>query len=139
MPGTFYYSHELADKPTELYRYEDPAAKDAHGPGDDPREMQVQSGWARAKEFSLDREGFELHSFLSDFGAGSARVGDWEDDQRVRNDFYPEVVEFVKRTTGAKRVLVFDHTIRTRKNAHKKETDEENTTQRAPISHVHCD
>jgi hypothetical protein len=53
--------------------------------------------------------------------------------------FYPEVVEFLKRTVGAKRVLVFDHTIRTKANDQKKLRREINTSQRAPVMLVHCD
>lgn len=48
-------------------------------------------------------------------------------------------MELLKRTTGAKRVLVFDHTIRTERNAQKKLTDEKNTSQRTPVMLVHCD
>lgn len=40
---------------------------------------------------------------------------------------------------GAKRVLVFDHTIRTAKNAAKQHTQETNTSQRSPVMLVHCD
>lgn len=57
----------------------------------------------------------------------------------MRSNFYPEVVEFLKSTTGAKRVLVFDHTIRSERNAQKKLTDEKNTSQRTPVMLVHCD
>jgi len=54
-------------------------------------------------------------------------------------NFYPEVVNFLKKTVGAKRVLVFDHTIRTTLNDAKKLTREVNTSQRAPVMLVHCD
>ncbi|EXJ59563.1 hypothetical protein A1O7_03709 [Cladophialophora yegresii CBS 114405] len=49
------------------------------------------------------------------------------------------MVEFLKSSTGAKRVLVFDHSIRTKKNEAKKLTQETNTSQRAPVMLVHCD
>jgi len=92
----------------------------------------VHDGWHRAKEFSYDKEGFSLHDFKTGYDK-------WEDDEGVRANFYPEVVEFLKRTTGAKSVLVFDHTIRTKGNDQKKLTDEKNTSQRAPVMLVHCD
>ena len=128
----FNYTRDLGDKLTELYFYEDVAAQGIHEPGDDGREMGVFDGWFRAGRFGLDREGF----CLGDFESGFQR---WEDESAVREEFYPEVVEFLKKTTGAKRVLVFDHTIRTKKNAEKKLTQETNTSQRAPVSLVHCD
>lgn len=117
---------------TELYFYECDAAKDIHEPGDDPHEMAITNGWHRAKSFSVDKEGFSLHDFKADYDQ-------WDDDEGVRAKFYPEVVEFLKKTTGAKRVLVFDHTIRTKANAAKKLTEQKNTSQRAPVMLVHCD
>lgn len=96
--------------------------------------MPVHDGWSLASSFSEDVHGFSLHDFISKFPNDK-----WEDDALVKEKFYPEVVEFLKKTVGAKRVLVFDHTIRTAKNAQKKLTDQKNTTQRAPVALVHCD
>ncbi|KAK5449491.1 hypothetical protein LTS15_008566 [Exophiala xenobiotica] len=120
------------DRLTELYFYDDEKANYIHEPGDDPHEMAVTDGWSRADEFSVDKEGFSLHKLETAFGQ-------WDDDDFVREKFYAEVVEFLKRTTGAKRVLVFDHTIRTKRNEQKKLTQETNTSQRAPVMLVHCD
>ncbi len=117
---------------TEIYFYESSKAHGIHEPGDDAQEMAFHDGWHRAKEFSYNKEGFQLGEFESDYTA-------WQDDQRVRESFYPEVVEFLKKTTGAKRILVFDHTIRTKANETKKITDEKGTSQRAPVMLVHCD
>lgn len=94
--------------------------------------MKVTDGWHQVKNFSLDKHGFSLHDFKT-------AHGDWEDDEKVKSSFYPEVVEFLKKTTGAKRVLVFDHTIRSKSNQAKKLTQETNTSQRAPVMLVHCD
>lgn len=129
--STFNYTKDV-DKLTELYFYECEAAKDIHEPGDDPHEMAVTSGWHHADSFSVDKEGFSIHEFKSAYDR-------WEDDEVIRATFYPEVVEFLKRTVGAKRVLVFDHTIRTKSNEAKKLTEEKNTSQRAPVMLVHCD
>ena len=127
----FNYTKDV-DKLTEIYFYECDAAKDVHEPGDDPHQMEVTDGWHRATSFSADKEGFSLHDFKTAYEQ-------WEDDERVREYFYPEIVEFLKKTTGAKRVLVFDHTIRTKANAAKPLTDQKNTSQRAPVMLVHCD
>ena len=117
---------------TELYFYESDAAKNIHEPGDDPHEMSVHDGWYRAESFSLDKEGFSLHDFKSTYDQ-------WDDDAAVAKLFYPEIVEFLKKTQGAQRILVFDHTIRSKTNASKKLTQETGTSQRAPVSLVHCD
>lgn len=95
--------------------------------------MPFYDGWDRAKEFSEDKHGFALKDFKASFD------GSWEDEEAVRSKFYPEIVELVKKETGATRVLVFDHTIRTAANQAKKLTQESNTSQRAPVMLVHCD
>ena len=127
----FNYTKEV-EQLTELYYYESEAAKGIHEPGDDPHKMTVHDGWHRSDSFSVDKEGFSLHDFKTSYEQ-------WDDDAAVAKDFYPEVVEFLKNSQGAKRVLVFDHTIRTKKNAAKKITQETGTSQRAPITLVHCD
>ena len=132
--ATFNYTKDVTPKLTELYFYESEKTKDIHEPGDAAHEMPVHDGWDKAADFSVDREGFQINDFDSKFPEGK-----WDDDELVRENFYPEVVEFLKKTLGAKRVLVFDHTIRTSRNAQKKLTQETNTSQRAPVSLVHCD
>ena len=129
--ANFVYTKNTEQR-TELYFYDTDEAKGIHEPGDDPREMEVHDGWDRVKEFTLDKSGFSVQKFKTDFDK-------WEDEDMVRNKFYPEVVEFLENQTGAKRVLVFDHTIRTKKNEAKKLTQETNTSQRAPVMLVHCD
>jgi hypothetical protein len=123
---------QVVDRPTEIYFYESDKAKDVHEPGDAPVGISVSNGWPMAKDFSLDKNGFSVHDFRSKHEV-------WDDDAVVQSQFYPEVVGFLKKTTGAKRVLVFDHTIRSERNAQKKLTDEKNTSQRTPVMLVHCD
>ncbi|RVX74725.1 hypothetical protein B0A52_01002 [Exophiala mesophila] len=130
--ANFNYTKDADPKLTEIYFYETDAAKDTHDPGDDPHEMTVMDGWHRADSFSTEKEGFALGNFHTGFE-------EWENEDAVRSQFYPEVVDFLKKTTGATRVLVFDHTIRTQKNQAKKLTQETNTSQRAPVMLVHCD
>ena len=129
--ATFNYTKDVQEL-TELYFYETDAAKNIHEPGDDRHDMSVYDGWYRADSFSLDKEGFALHDFTTSFDQ-------WDDDAVVEKSFYPEIVEFLKDTQGAKRILVFDHTIRSKANANKKLTQETGTSQRAPVSLVHCD
>jgi hypothetical protein len=115
----------------EVYFYEPPPGTVVRSPGDDPREMQIFDGWSRASSFSLDREGFELREFENGFER-------FDDPEAVRTDFYGPVAEFVRSSVGARRVLVFDHTIRSKMNA-ESQTAEHSTTQRAPVMVVHCD
>ncbi|KAL8676978.1 MAG: hypothetical protein Q9186_006553 [Xanthomendoza sp. 1 TL-2023] len=127
----FNYTKDV-QQATELYFYESEQAKNIHEPGDDPQEMAVHDGWHRADTFSVEKEGFSLHEFKTAYDQ-------WDDDAAVKTSFYPDIVEFLKKSQGAKRVLVFDHTIRSKTNADKKLTQESNTSQRAPVTLVHCD
>ncbi|EME86809.1 uncharacterized protein MYCFIDRAFT_133216 [Pseudocercospora fijiensis CIRAD86] len=127
----FAYTKDLGDKLTELYFYEDSKSVGIHEPGDDTHTMSVKSAWG--KDWDVDINGFALKDFQPSYNHS------WEDEEKVRTEFYPEVVEFLKKELGAKRVLVFDHTIRTRRNQNKKLTQENNTSQRAPVRLVHCD
>jgi len=128
--ATFNYTRDSGAVP-EIYFYEPPPGTVAHPPGDDPQEMLVHDGWSRAGAFSLDREGFALKEFHHDFER-------FDDDEAVRSHFYTPLAEFVRRAVGARRVIVFDHTIRSKDNE-QQQTAEHTTTQRAPVMVVHCD
>jgi hypothetical protein len=128
--ATFNYTSDTGVMP-EVYFYEPPPGTKIRDPGDDPQEMAVASGWDRANRFSLDREGFALREFRSSFDR-------WEDDEAIRAHFYGDVTSFLKREVGAQRVVIFDHTIRAKRNE-KQQTAETTTTQRAPVMLVHCD
>ena len=115
--------------PPDYYFYEpDPAVK-LNPPGTDVREMPIEDGWPLADRFHADREGFELHEF-------DARFDAFDDDQALKAVFYPQIIDFVKRHTGAKRVVVFDHTIRKRMPADLKV---QTVVQRPAVMLVHSD
>ena len=71
----------------------------------DLREMRIHDAWPLVGEATLDREGFELHRQAS-------QVSDFHDDEEVERVRYPEIEALIRRTTGARRVSVFDHTRR---------------------------
>jgi len=125
------YTKEL-EQPPEIYFYDHENASKVHEPGDSPNEVEITDGWPIVDTFTLDKDGFEVKGF-------KAKFNNWDDEGQIANHLYPEVVDFLKRTTGAKRVLVFDHTIRTKANVNKSLTDEKATSQRAPVMLVHCD
>ena len=54
---------------------------------------------------SLEREGFVLVRH-------DTRMKDFYDQEEVRTVYYKETEDLVKKTSGAKRVVVFDHTLR---------------------------
>lgn len=86
---------------------------------------------ADARELSpapeIDREGFGLVT-------EPTRVANFYDADEVRRVYYPEVVEFVKRVTGARAVHVFDHTLRVEDEATRRKYGT-----RLPVQVVHND
>jgi hypothetical protein len=117
--------------PPDYYFYEpDPSTK-LNPPGTDPHEVDVHDGWPEAARFSADREGFEIHPF-----GASSRFDNFDDDASIKSVFYAQVVDFVKRHSGARRVEVFDHTIRKRLPADLKA---QTTVQRPAVLLVHSD
>jgi hypothetical protein len=72
--------------------------------------MAIHDGRAVADKLSLEREGFILVRH-------ETKVKDFYDETEVRSVYYPEIEQLVKETSGAKRVLVFDHTLRSADSA----------------------
>ncbi|MDE0028188.1 MAG: CmcJ/NvfI family oxidoreductase [Deltaproteobacteria bacterium] len=58
-----------------------------------------------AGDLSLEREGFVLVRH-------DTQMKDFYDEEELRSVYYKETEELVKKTSGAKRVVVFDHTLR---------------------------
>ena len=116
-------------RPPDYYFYEPDPGTELNPPGTDLHEVEIHNGWPEVDRLGADREGFELH----DFGAAFDR---YDDDAAVQRDFYPQVIAYVKRHTGARRVVVFDHTIRKRLPADLKA---QTTVQRPAVLLVHSD
>jgi hypothetical protein len=72
--------------------------------------ISVYDGRAIADRLSLEREGFI-------FVEHPTKVRDFYDEEEVRSIYYPETEQLVKARSGAKRVLVFDHTLRSADSA----------------------
>jgi hypothetical protein len=113
----------------DYYFYEPKEPVTRNPPGTDPHAVEIADGWPRVDSFSLDREGFALKPFTEKFEQ-------FGDDDAVRSTFYAQVVAYVKQHTGAKRVEVFDHTIRKRLPADLKV---QTTVQRPAVLLVHSD
>ena len=72
----------------------------------DPRRMTVHNGRLHADRFVLEQEGFR-------FIPHDTRMRDFFDEDEVRRVYYAEMEALVKAQSGARRVVVFDHTLRT--------------------------
>jgi hypothetical protein len=78
-----------------------------------------------AKDFSLDRQAFILRHH-------DTKVRDFYDEEEIRTTYNAEVEALVKRQTGAAKVVVFDHTVRTADRAVERGL-------RTPVRSVHND
>lgn len=72
--------------------------------------MPVFDGRAIVDRLSLEREGFI-------FVKHETKVKNFYDETEVRSVYYPETEQLVKDSSGARRVLVFDHTLRSADSA----------------------
>jgi hypothetical protein len=70
----------------------------------DPRQVVIRNG--RDRDFALERDGFR-------FVRHDTKVADFFDQDDIRRVYYPEMEALIKAESGAKRVVVFDHTLRT--------------------------
>ena len=91
------------------------------------RPVRIENGRPLASEFSLDQNGFA-------FVAHRTAVKDFFDPDELKTVYYPEVERLVAAVSGASRVVVFDHTLRSGD-----ETEREAKLVREPVLSVHND
>jgi hypothetical protein len=84
-----------------------PGGQDVRSGGtQDARRVTIHNGRPHAREFTLERNGFR-------FVGHDTKVADFYDEDEIRRVYYPEMEALIKAESGAKRVVVFDHTLRT--------------------------
>jgi hypothetical protein len=91
------------------------------------RLMPVRDGRALAGALSLDRNGFVLVDHPT-------TVRNFFDADELKRVYYPEAIELVKRISGASRVVLFDHTLRSGD-----ESEREARLVREPVLSAHND
>src|SRR6202035_5151583 len=72
----------------------------------DPHRVVIHNGRPHTGDFALERNGFR-------FVRHDTKMTDFFNEDEIKRVYYPEMVELVKAESGAKRVIVFDHTLRT--------------------------
>ncbi len=85
-----------------------PGGRDSRvrGGGVETHRVTMTNGRPLADGFEFEREGFR-------FVPHNSAVRDFFDDGEVRRVYYPECEALIKQVSGARRVVVFDHTLRT--------------------------
>ncbi|KAF1950197.1 S-adenosyl-L-methionine-dependent methyltransferase [Byssothecium circinans] len=101
------------------------------------RDYAVNITDARPKkgQFRLDTHGFAYYDDTIPADVINALRGD--DKNAIKKLYYRHVEEFVKKVTGAPRVIIFDHTLRKRRT--ELELTENNDGKEQPATMVHCD
>src|SRR6202011_5555088 len=72
----------------------------------DLRRITIANGRPHAAKLGLEQDGFR-------FVRHDTKMRDFLDEDEVRRVYYPEMEALVKAESGASRVVVFDHTLRT--------------------------
>ena len=84
-----------------------PGGQDVRSGGTpDPRRVIIHNGRPHAETFILEGDGFH-------FVQHATKVADFYDEEQIRRVYYPEMEVLIKAESGARRVVVFDHTLRT--------------------------
>jgi len=78
------------------------------------KQMAVQNGRLLADRLSLEEQGFV-------FVEHKTKVADFFDPAQLESVYYPEVEQLIKRESGASRVVIFDHTLRSGDEAEREE------------------
>jgi hypothetical protein len=89
--------------------------------------VTIRNGRLRPSDFALDSSGFELAPHATD-------VRDFFDRDELRNVYYPEMEKLIAGYSGASRVCVFDHTLRSGDDSTR-----ESQQIREPVKSVHND
>lgn len=119
------YLKPSAAKPA-VYLYERPAGAPSIDDLLDPHVVAIHDGRKLAGDLSLDLQGFAL-------AAAPTRMRDFDDAGARKAVYDCEVAGLVTAATGARKVLVFDHTIRRIGN------DNGSAETRAPVFVAHND
>jgi hypothetical protein len=91
------------------------------------KQMAVRNGRLLADRLSLDEQGFV-------FVEHKTQVKNFFDAAQLESVYYPEVQQLIKSASGASRVVIFDHTLRSGD-----ETEREEKLIREPVLSAHND
>ncbi len=103
--ATLHYLARTERKPY-LYMFEPPeGVPAAWGELNTVTDVVVHNARRLPKPPSLDEQGFQFH-------VQETAVTDFYDERQIAGVYYPELEKLLTKLTGAEKVLIFDHTIR---------------------------
>jgi hypothetical protein len=104
--ATLSYFVDTAEMPVTLVGEPGGSDRRVGGGASEPHRVILHNGRLHAGDFALERNGFR-------FVRHDTKVVDFFDQDEIRRVYYPEMEALVKAESGAARVEVFDHTLRT--------------------------
>ncbi len=102
---TLNYYAPIGDEAPFQYVFDPPEGTEKTNIGSDPHPATVHDARGRESEFTLDNAGFQFIKHVSS-------EKEFLDDEKIADVYYKEVDDLLKKQLGAKRVFIFDHTIR---------------------------
>ncbi len=126
--GEVVYLAKTAERP-HTYTYDPPAGVPKTNIVNEPHTVPIFDMRPLSDGLTLDRQGFALVD-------APTAVTDFYDEAQLTATYYPEAEHLVKQATGAKRVVVFDHTIRRRTQGVEDRTP---GIPRQPVTRIHGD
>jgi hypothetical protein len=100
------YYVDTGDKPISLVAGPGGIDTRLSGGSNEAHVVTLRNGRLMADRFDIEKHGFR-------FVHHPTKVADFYDEDEVRRVYYKEMEALIKREAGAKRVVVFDHTLRT--------------------------
>ena len=103
--ATLNYLNDSGEKPESYGGVSQRVADEKRKGQYEGQRLKIYNGRAIAGQLSLERQGFILVN-------QATQMKDFYNEDELRSVYYRETEELVKKTCAAKRVLVFDHTLR---------------------------
>ncbi|KAF8442949.1 hypothetical protein L210DRAFT_3643852 [Boletus edulis BED1] len=127
--STLNYHASLDSQPPYNYVDDPPAGVPRTNVGQDTRPVVIHDARGKGNILGLDVSGFQFVHYPS-------AEKDFADDDRIKSAYYTEVEDILKKYAGAKRVFIFDHTIRRSPTA---QATPSKAPLRGPVERVHVD
>jgi hypothetical protein len=106
LAATLSYFRDTEQMPVTVVAAPGGSDKRLGGGDSEAHRVILRNGRLHIGEFDIETHGFR-------FVGHDTRVRDFYDQDQLERVYYPEMETLVKAETGAKRVVVFDHTLRT--------------------------
>ena len=99
------YFRALDSRPPYIYVHDPPAGIMKENLGVETCSVQISDARGHQSKFTLDNSGFQFMRHVS-------AEDQFDEEQRIQKAYYREIEELLMRETAAKRVHIFDHTVR---------------------------